>query len=188
MHPMCLAPDAQTSAIVDGFDVLEPCHRQTVFALAKLAAVVASLRSGDDDATVCELASEVFDHFERTARRHHEEEEQGLFAQVADHGGEVPAIVQRLRQDHRWLERDWRELGPMVDAVANGLHWVDLDALQESAEVFTSLSLDHIALEEGYVYPTVRTRLPDRGTRDLFREMGLMPPQPMAAPIDEVTV
>jgi len=185
MHPTCFAQDVVPSTVVDGFDVLDPCHRQTVFALSKLAAVVTALRCGDDDAEVCTLAGEVVDHFEHTSRHHHEEEELWLFPQLLERGdGPASAAIQRLRQDHRWIERNWRELGPMVDAVANGLHWVDLDALQEASEVFTSLSLDHIALEEGCIYPQVRTRLPDRSTRDLFRDMGLLPPAGVAIPVE----
>ena len=79
--------------------------------------------------------------------------------------------MQRLRQDHRWLEQNWREIGPRLDAIADGQSWVEVDALREAVQVFTALSHDHIALEEAYIYPQVRHRLPDRAQRDMDREM-----------------
>lgn len=164
-------PDTQET-LVDGFAVLDGCHRQTVFALGKLAALLTRLdRHGEDDAAR-ELASEVVRHFGTTARLHHEDEELHVFPRLADDGDErMRDAVARLKQDHAWIEHDWSELEPQLQAVAEGQSWWDLDRLRETADIFIALAQDHIALEESLIYPQVRTRVPDRDRRDMAREM-----------------
>ena len=64
--------------------------------------------------------------------------------------------VRRLQQDHGWLEEDWLELGPQLDALAHGIGGVDIASLTAAAEVFCALYREHIALEETVVYPEAR--------------------------------
>ena len=66
--------------------------------------------------------------------------------------------VQRLQQDHGWLEEDWRELSPQIEASAQGYNWYDLAMLRLALPVFTALYKEHIALEEALVYPEARRR------------------------------
>ena len=118
------------------------------------------------------MASEIVRFFSTTARQHHEDEERHVFPTlIASGDADVVDAVQRLQQDHRWLQEDWMELSPMLDAVAAGQSWYDLDALREGAEVFTALSHDHIALEESYIYPQARARLRPGERREMGREM-----------------
>ncbi|MBA3624435.1 MAG: hypothetical protein H0W48_08295 [Methylibium sp.] len=79
--------------------------------------------------------------------------------------------VQRLKQDHAWLELDWRELRPHLEAVASGQSSYDIDFLREAAAVFTALSHDHIALEESFIYPNARGRMGDGARLEMGREM-----------------
>ena len=156
----------------DGFDALDVCHRQTLLTLGKLAALITGLRRHGCDATARALASEIVTHFSTTARRHHEDEERYVFPRLL--AGDDPDIVhavQRLQQEHGWLEENWRELSPQLDAVASGQSWFDLDALQEAATVFIGLSHDHIALEESCIYPQARARLRGAERREMGREM-----------------
>ena len=156
----------------DGFDALDVCHRQTVLTLGKLAALLARLRRQGCDATARELAFEIVTHFSTTARHHHEDEERHVFPRLlASDDPDIVQAVQRLQQDHGWLEEDWRELSPQLDAVASGQTWFDLDTLQEAATVFIALSKDHIALEESCIYPQARARLRDAERREMGREM-----------------
>jgi hemerythrin-like domain-containing protein len=64
----------------------------------------------------------------------------------------------RLQQDHGWLEEDWLELSPQLQAVAEGYSWYDLDTLRAGVPIFTELYRDHIALEESMIYPEARRR------------------------------
>ena len=70
-----------------------------------------------------------------------------------------PTLVQhvrRLQQDHGWIEEDWLELRPQLQAVVDGINGYDLAFLRAAVPVFTELYRDHIALEESVVYPESR--------------------------------
>jgi len=156
----------------DGFEALDACHRKTLFTLGKLASLVARLRQQGPDAHAREMAAEIIGHFSTTARRHHEDEELHVFPKLLLSGDtEMVQDVERLKQDHGWLEEDWRELSPMLDAVASGYYWYSLDELEAAARVFIALSHDHIALEEVCIYPEARARLGAHQRREMGREM-----------------
>jgi hemerythrin-like domain-containing protein len=166
-------PDmADAPVTLDGFDVLDACHRQTLFALGKLAALITRLHYRGADAEARALATEVVRHFSSTAREHHRDEELHVFPALLASGDDaLVAAVQRLQQDHGWLEEDWRALSAQLDAVASGQSWCDVDTLRATSEVFIALSHDHIALEESCIYPQARSRLGDRGRKEIGREM-----------------
>jgi hemerythrin-like domain-containing protein len=120
------------------------------------------------------MAKEVVHFFSTTARQHHEDEERRVFPKLPS-GGDADLVqaVLRLQQDHHWLEEDWMELLPQIDAVANGQTWYDLDTLREGVEVFAALSHDHVELEEACIYPQARAQL-DAGERhEMGREMAM---------------
>jgi len=157
---------------IDGFDVLDACHRQTLLTLDKLTALVSRLGSSGMDEEARATAAEIVHFFSTTARQHHEDEERHVFPKmVANDNPEIVQAVLRLQQDHNWLEEDWMELSPQVDAVACGLNWYDLDILREGVEVFAALSRDHITLEESLIYPQARANLRIGELREMGREM-----------------
>lgn len=157
---------------VDGFDVLDACHRQTLQTLDKLTELVTRLTQGGADVQARTLAAEIVHFFSTTARQHHEDEERHVFPKLAvSDDPQIVHAVLRLSQDHNWLEEDWMEISPHIDSVACGLSWHDLDTLREGVEVFAALSRDHIALEESLIYPQARARLDAGERREMGREM-----------------
>ena len=166
-------PTNEVPTLPDGFDVLDVCHRHTLFALGKLAALVARLKGGrGPDPVARALAGEIVQFFSTTAREHHEDEERHLFPSLLSAGDpEIAQAVMRLKQDHHWLHIDWLELSPQLQAVANGQTGYDIAALAEGAQVFIALSHDHIALEESCIYPQARVRLRPGERREMGREM-----------------
>jgi len=167
-----VSSDRAVLPLLDGFDVLDVYHRQSLIALGKLAALVSRLTKIGADTEARAIAAEVLQHFSTTARDHHEDEERHVFPQLAASGD--PDIVQavlRLQQDHDWLEEDWMELSPHLDAVASGQCWFDLDVLREGAEVYIALLRDHISLEESLIYPQARARLRTDQRLEMGREM-----------------
>ncbi|WP_280155564.1 hemerythrin domain-containing protein [Piscinibacter sp. XHJ-5] len=162
----------QESARLDGLDVLDACHRQTLFTLGKLAALVSRLQHLGIDEEARAMAADVIRHFSTTARHHHEDEERHVFpALLAGGEPQVTDAVSRLQQDHRWLEEDWKALLPQLDAIACGQSWFDVDTLREGVEIFIALSHDHIALEESLIYPQARARMSGAQRREAGREM-----------------
>ena len=171
MSAMPAVPLEQASA-PDGFDALDLCHRQSLLALGKLTAMVARLTEQGPDREVRDLAEEVIRHFSTTARQHHADEEAHVFPRLAAGGDpEIVQAVLRLQQDHDWLEEDWMELAPHLEAVASGQSWYDIDLLRHGSEVFIALMHDHMALEESYLYPEARARLNARERVAMGREM-----------------
>jgi iron-sulfur cluster repair protein YtfE (RIC family) len=156
----------------DGFELLDACHVQTVLAIGKLAALVSRLRDHGADPDARELAREVGSFFAATSRQHHQDEERHVFPRLlASEDAQIVQAVLRLQQDHAWLEEDWLELAPQVDAVACGQSWFDVDILREGVEIFAALSLDHMALEESLIYPAARARLLASERREMGREL-----------------
>jgi len=171
LHP---EPARDAKVLRDGFTVLDACHRQILVTLDLLAALVARLKSDGPDGPAREMAKEVARFFSATARQHHEDEERHIFPRLLSRGdADLAQTVLRLQQDHRWLEEDWSELFPQIDAVANGQTWYDLDTLCEGVDVFTALSRDHVELEESCIYPQARAQLSAKDRGEMGREMAL---------------
>ena len=161
---------AATALAPDGFEVLDACHIQTVFILGKLTALVSRLAGVGADSEARAMAGEIAAFFSGTARQHHQDEELFVFPKLLASGkAEIVQAVLRLQQDHAWLEEDWLELAPQVDAVACGQAWYDIDTLREGVEIFTGLSRDHIALEESLIYPEARSRMLDSERLKMLR-------------------
>ena len=172
MNSTSASPEGDLPPVRDGFDMLDECHRQSLFALGRLAALITRLGRHGADAEARVLANEVVVHFSTTARQHHEDEEQHVFPKLLATGdADTVQAVLRLREDHHWIEENWMELSPHLDAVASGQSWYDMDILQQGTEVFSALLHDHMALEESFIYPSVRSRLRPGEGQDMGREM-----------------
>jgi len=155
--PLSSAHQASLSARLAPFDALDECHREVMQHLQLLDRLVHHLDQKGVDTEARHLATAVVRFFTETARVHHADEERSVFPQLlAGSDLELIAHVQRLQQDHGWLEEDWNELALQLSAVADGYSWYDIDALRGGVEIFTALYHDHIALEESLVYPEAK--------------------------------
>ena len=166
------APITPASDDKTAFDPLDLCHRHTALALGRLTALVTILLRGDPDLQAAELARSVLAHFNVEMREHHRAEEQHVFPALATGAdGAIADALARLCQDHAWIEQDWVELEPHLDAIANGQSWYDLDVLREGADIFTGLCHAHIALEESLIYPQARAGLSVEQLRSMRTDM-----------------
>ena len=157
---------------MDAFRALDSCHGQTLRALAIFEALLVRLEREGIDAETRAMAAEIVHHFSTVCRQHHEDEERHVFSKLALSADR--AIVQavlRLQQDHDWLEEDWMDLSPHLEAIAAGQPWYDVKVLREGGAAFSALSLDHIELEESLIYPEARARLHSDERRAMGREM-----------------
>lgn len=147
------APDLRT------LEHLDQTHQEIIEVLARLHLLIEKLEVRGTDGGVRRLALDICTFFDTTARPHHATEEMVVFPDLlASDDAELVQNVRRLQQDHGWLEQDWLELAPHLRAVANGQGWYDVDLLREAVPAFSELYRDHIALEEGVVYPAARRR------------------------------
>lgn len=92
------------------FEKLDETHRVIVQVLAELERLVDLLKHPGQAANAALLARHACTFFNTTARQHHEAEETFVFPKLLQ-GGETAmrAHVNRLQQDHNWLEEDWLE-------------------------------------------------------------------------------
>ena len=144
-------------------DALDSCHREVLVTLRDLTRLIEHLDDNGPDEAAGRMARDIVRFFSQAARAHHADEERLIFPgllQSAD--TELVQHVQRLQQDHGWLEEDWLTLSPQLDAVAQGYSWYDIDALRHGTEVFIALYKDHIDLEESLIYPEARRQMAER--------------------------
>jgi hemerythrin-like domain-containing protein len=140
-----------------GFESLDRAHREVLEVLADFARLLDHVDESGPDALARESARHIQQFFSGPARQHHAEEEARIFPGLLASGdAELVQHVQRLQQDHGWLEEDWIELSTQIEAIANGYNWYDLNTLRHALPVFADLYREHIALEESLVYPAAR--------------------------------
>lgn len=150
------ATAAQSVVPLAPMAVLDDEHRQMLRMLDELRRLVGPEDALGDNARR-QLAGELHRFFSEHARAHHALEEAHVFPSLL--AGADPVLkheVERLIQDHGWLEQNWLELAPQVSAIADGLVGGDIDLLRESVQVFEALYQDHIVLEETLAYPEAR--------------------------------
>jgi len=143
-----------------GVDMMDRTHRQTQQALDQMLQLAGLLAGPGQEQAAAPLAREICDFFNGPARGHHELEETLVFpALLAQGDAALREHVRRLQQDHMWLEEDWLELEPHLQAVANGYCNEHRNFLQAGLAEFAGLCHEHMALEESLVHPDARRGL-----------------------------
>lgn len=129
------------------------CHEGIVAQLAELARLPELAQAA---VSARRIAAETEKFVAEVVLVHHDEEEQELFpavlasAQAGAERDKVRALVERLTQDHRDIERAWHQLAPGVHAVARGRD-ATLDAPGVAA--FVARYRGHAAHEEQVFLP-----------------------------------
>ncbi len=158
--PIATRPDRQdrpTEALLPEFESLDNAHRAALLMLAAFDRLLARLDDKGLDDVARQSAREIMAFFSGPGSHHHADEERHVFpGLLASKDAELIQHVRRLQQDHGWLEEDWRELQPQIEAIANGYNWYDLAMLKLALPVFNALYRDHIALEESLIYPAAK--------------------------------
>lgn len=138
-------------------EALDRTHREILAVLQEFSRLLDHLDEHGPDETARASAHAIASFFVTEARAHHAAEERHVFPGLLASGDEALVhSVRRLQQDHGWLEEDWLELEPQIDAIALGYTWYDLDTLRAALPVFEALYREHIALEESLIYPAAQ--------------------------------
>lgn len=154
-----LRPARAPVTVLDTFEMLDATHREVMHTLERLRQWVQQLEDEGLSPATRATAEEICRFFDGTARAHHAAEERFVFPSLLDsNDAALVQHVQRLQQDHGWLEEDWLELQPQLRSVVEGYTGFDVDFLRAAVPVFTELYSDHISLEETIVYPESRRR------------------------------
>lgn len=154
------------------FEFLDSTHQDIQQQLQLLHTLVDAIENDGLNAATRGTARRVLDYFNGEARQHHLDEEKHIFpALLASQNAEVVQATEHLIQDHGWLEENWIQIAPSLEAATGGNLWFDTAELRHALEVFEALYLDHILLEESIAYPEARKRLQQLDTLGMGREM-----------------
>lgn len=149
----------KTELQADRFKALDACHQQIHTHLAVLAELLEQLEANADAVLERQKVAAAEAFFSETARAHHLDEERNVFPNLLlSDDTELVHTVQTLKQDHGWIEQNWRELSPMLRAIAQGEEGVDMAELMHTMQVFLALCHDHIVLEETLIYPQAKAQ------------------------------
>jgi len=157
---------------INMFEFLDRTHQDIQRHLVMLREVVDTVEATGINPAVRAKALEVLSYFNTEARHHHLDEEKHVFpALLVSQDEALVAATRRLIQDHGWLEENWLYIEPSISAVSAGNAWFDTVELRHALEVFETLYLDHVMLEESLVYPQAKVRLQAYDKADMGREM-----------------
>jgi hemerythrin-like domain-containing protein len=130
------------------------------------------LQHGSDDQART-AASNIMRYFESSALHHHQDEEQDLFPALLESmaGSDavcIKALTQGLADEHRKLERGWRNLKPWLERIAAGEPaTLPADAVTQ----FVDLYAQHIQREEDELLPMAARLLGDADIDSIGRAM-----------------
>ena len=138
-------------------DRVDSTHEQMRYWLGELQNLVNHMEDRGWDTWARDHARSVIDFFSHTARQHHVDVDRQILPLVSGRGdASIDTSVDRLRQDQGWLEENWREVLAQLQPVAEGFGGYDVDMLRHAADVYAALLLEHLALEQGHVFPAAR--------------------------------
>jgi iron-sulfur cluster repair protein YtfE (RIC family) len=164
---MCAAP-----ASIAVFEFLDSTHREIQAQIRQLHALVDAIESSGLNTATREQARRVLDYFNGEARQHHLDEEKHIFpALLGSQDAEIVQATEHLIQDHGWLEENWIQIAPSLEAATSGNLWFDTVELRHALDIFEALYTDHLLLEESVAYPEAKKRLAGLNTIGMGREM-----------------
>ena len=110
------------------FEFLDSTHQDIQRSLQQLHALVDAIENEGLNQANRGQARRVLDYFNSEARQHHLDEEKHIFpALLASQNDEIVQATEHLIQDHGWLEENWIQIAPSLEA-ATGVPTVVMDA------------------------------------------------------------
>ena len=155
-------PDTTTATPIQDFS---KCHAGILIKLDNLQGLPGLL---DAASRARQTAQEALDFFREAIFEHHSEEERELFpaVQASANAGEerdrLKAVAERLTQEHRDLEAQWKKLEPGLKRVAKGQD-SDLDAA--AVDKLVTQYVAHARFEEAEYLPQAYTVLSRHANR-----------------------
>lgn len=139
------------------FEFLDETHRTIQSRLRALRGLVDAMQTVSLSAAQRLELGHLCRYFAEEGRQHHLDEELHVFpALLESHNDKWVHVTRQLMQDHGWIEENWLEFGPQLDAVASGSSGYDPQVLGQMMDVLESLYSEHMALEEMVAYPSAR--------------------------------
>jgi hemerythrin-like domain-containing protein len=155
-----------------GFDeplaLLRACHDKIIAHCELIEQIVGALQGQDEDFDTRAAARQVMNYFSRSARQHHQDEEQDLFPLLIRQSLKLADLINSLKQEHRTLDELWQTMEPELRRMPEPS---DPDAFIAAASAFCSLNREHVVRENSDFLPVARSSLSSQQIRDIGRAM-----------------
>jgi hemerythrin-like domain-containing protein len=141
------------------FDMLAACHERVDRMLRLLGKLREHVQSHGADEQGQQAARDVMRYFDQAGPLHHQDEELHVFPPLlAQRDPALVAVVIRLKQDHREMERQWALVRAALCALVEASDvWPGFSADQERHfDAYDALYRRHLLDEDGVVYPAAR--------------------------------
>ncbi len=164
--------DLSTAGAATTLDRLDSIHGQMFYWLDELRSLVDHMENQGWDTWARDHARSVIDFFSRAARQHHQDIDRQVLPLVAARGAgdaDIQNAIERLRQNHGWIEENWSELFAQLQPVAEGFGGCDPDTLRRGADMYDALLREHVELEKGLLYPAARAQVEAEGRAEATR-------------------
>jgi hemerythrin-like domain-containing protein len=166
-------PTRAPGPALPAFEQLDFTHRAALEMLRSFDKLLNRLEDQGPDDAARHCARDILAFFNGPGSDHHAQEEKLVFPALLVTGeAELIQHIRRLQQDHGWIEEDWRELRPQIEAIADGFTWYELPMLRTALPVFTALYQEHIALEESLIYPAAKRQAQALQSSEAARHSG----------------
>jgi hemerythrin-like domain-containing protein len=155
-----------------GFDeplaLLRACHHKIVAHCELLEQIVQTMQQGDGEFDSRDAARRVITYFTRSARLHHEDEEQDLFPLLIRQSLKLADLVNRLKREHVRLDELWQRIEPELRRMPEP---ADAEAFIAAASAFCELNREHVIRENSDFLPVAESSLSSRQIKDIGRAM-----------------
>lgn len=153
----------------DPLEMLRACHGRIEAQCVTLIRLGEHLSKQGCDEQAVQAARAILRYFDTAGQHHHQDEELDLFPQlIATHDPTVTALITRLLQEHQHMEAAWKNLRPLLLAIAED-HKASLD--MHIARHFIDVYASHIETENGTLLPLAQTLLNAEQLRAIGRNM-----------------
>jgi hemerythrin-like domain-containing protein len=155
-----------------GFDepiaLLRACHNKIIAHCELIEQIVTTLQGGSGDFDTRAAARQALNYFSRSARQHHEDEEQDLFPLLIRQSLKLADLVNSLKSEHRKLDELWQTIEPGLRRMPEPS---DPEAFIAAASEFCSLNREHVLRENTDFLPVAQSSLSSQQLGDIGRSM-----------------
>lgn len=147
--PAAARPRRPQAPSLPPLETMNASHREIAQVLGQMEQLARALGTPGEESKAVRLAAHACQFFNGPARAHHEVEETQVFPSLlASHDPLLREQVQQMQRDHHWIEEDWLEIEPHLQAAAQGRGSHHLEFLGPALAEFTALYREHLAVED----------------------------------------
>jgi pyridoxamine 5'-phosphate oxidase len=152
--------------------VLKKCHERIRSECEALRALGERVRGGNCDDEARRAAASTIRYFDTAARVHHMDEEEDLLprmmaAATISRGSSLTRLVADIANDHREMDRAWKELRAQLQDLTAGETRLDPLCVDRLIKLYHG----HIVVEEANVFPLAEMLLSRRDLEEIGANM-----------------